>query len=190
MNLLKPTKLALLLTTGLFSAMALGLPSDKDQPIHIKSDTAEIDDAKGISIYRGNVNIDQGTINLKAEVVTIYNDEEGISKVIAVGKPAHYQQQNEIDEPMTHAYGDTINYFLANERIELRKNAKLEQQQNTFTGERIDYDMKHKVVNAYSQNTGGGTAASNQNTKSRVEMVIQPNKNKTKENAGDTAVDE
>ncbi|MCF7981443.1 MAG: lipopolysaccharide transport periplasmic protein LptA [Pseudomonadales bacterium] len=165
--------LALLVT--LTSTYSFALPSDKEQPIHIKSDTAEIDDAKGISIYRGNVNIDQGSINLTAEVVTIYNTKQGISKVIAVGNPAHYRQQSEIDEPLTHAFGDTINYFLTDERIELRKNAKLEQQQDYFTGDRIDYDMKNRVVNAYSDNTDA-----------RVNMVLQPKKNSSDQNDGET----
>jgi lipopolysaccharide export system protein LptA len=180
MSLLKSvnTPLLLLLAT-LISTPSYALPGDKEQPIHIKSDTAEIDDAKGISIYRGNVNIDQGSINLTAEVVTIYNNKEGISKVIAVGNPAHYRQQNEVDEPLTHAFGDTINYLLADERIELRKNAKLEQQQDYFTGDRIDYDMKNRIVNAYSDNTDNSDASS------RVNMVLQPKKNKTHTDAGD-----
>lgn len=180
MRLLKSVKIvSLLLAASLIAPPGYTLPSDKEQPIHIKSDTAEIDDAKGISIYRGNVNIEQGTINLKAEVVTIYNDENGISKVIAVGNPAHYRQQNEADEPLTHAFGNTINYFLTDERIELRKNAKLQQQQDSFTGDRIDYDIKNRKVNAYS-NDGGSS-----NRDSRVKMVLQPKKNKTKEEGGD-----
>lgn len=166
-----------LLAAWLLTPFVHALPSDKEQPIHIKSDTAEIDDAKGISIYRGNVNIDQGSMNLKAEVVTIYNDEEGISKVIAVGSPAHYRQQSEENEPFTHAFGNTINYFLADERIELRKNAKLQQEQDSFTGDRIDYDMKTRKVNAYSNQTSGND--------SRVQMVLQPKKNKTNPGNGD-----
>ncbi len=192
----RTSRLFLLSILGLVSLLgtaqsSFALPNDKNQPIHIKSDTAEIDDAKGISIYRGHVNIDQGSINLKAEVVTIYNDDDGISKVIATGKPAHYQQQHKTDEALMHAYGNTINYFLTDERIELRKNAKLEQEQNTFTGERIDYNMKLRVVNAYSSNTAAsekGTPTPPSN--SRVEMVIQPNKGKAKDDSGDSSGNE
>lgn len=181
---------ALVLLTGPYRS-GHALPNDKDQPIHIKSDTAEIDDARGISIYRGHVNIDQGSINLKAEVVTIYNDNNGISKVIATGSPAHYQQQNKPEEAMMHAYGNTINYFLTDQRIELRKNAKLEQEQNTFTGERIDYNMKLRVVNAYStSNPSSNKETSSPSGKSRVEMVIQPNKAKGKADSGDASANE
>lgn len=173
MNLLKFANSLLLL--ALLPSVSMALPNDKDQPIHIRSDSAEIDDAKGVSIYRGNVNIDQGSMNLTAEVVTIHNSKEGISKVIAQGNPAHYRQQNAINEPHTHAFGNTINYYIDDERIELRKNAKLEQEKDYFTGERIDYDIKNRMVNAYSNEAGGAPG------QSRVIMVLQPKKGKNPE---------
>jgi len=166
--LINKLRLLLITTWILLPGAIQALPSDKEQPIHIQSDNAEIDDGKGISIYRGNVNVDQGTMNLKADVVTVYNNEDGITKVIAVGDPAHYRQQTEADEPFTHAFGKTINYFISDERIELRENAKLQQSQDSFTGDRIDYDMRARKVNAYSNQRPGG--------KSRVEMVLQPKK--------------
>ena len=170
MTRLKQTSLCLLIGLFIFSPTAWSLPDDKNQPIHIKSDKAEIDDSKGISIYIGNVNLDQGTINLVADKVTIYSDENGISRITALGEPASFQQQQEENKPLMHAYGKTIDYFLSEERIELRKNAKLEQDQNIFTGESIDYDISQRKVNA-----SGGTSNNSKDT-SRVEMVIQPNK--------------
>ena len=70
-----------------------------------------------------------------------------------------------------HAFGNTIEYFVSEERIELKKQAKLEQEQNVFTGERIDYDIKRRVVNAY-----GGTQTNSSTDTPRVNLIIQPNK--------------
>ena len=165
---------------SLLPVICTALPDDRSQPIHIKSDTAEINDANGISIYRGKVTIDQGTINLKADTVTIYNSAEGISRLVAVGEPAHYQQQHNANEPLTHAFGNTIEYFLTDERITIVHSARLEQEQNSFAGDRIDYDMKRKVVNAYSD------SSSDSGENSRVEMVIQPNKTLIDSGSGDS----
>ena len=49
---------------------AHGLASDKDQPIEVEADSAELDDAKKISIYRGNVVVTQGTIRMTGDVMT------------------------------------------------------------------------------------------------------------------------
>ncbi len=168
LNQLLPTRLAIFWLL-LLPAMSMALPNDQSQPIHIKSDTAEIDDAKGISIYRGKVIIKQGTLHLTADTVTIYNKGKSISRLVAVGNPAHYKQQQKDNESLTHAFGKKIEYLLANERIIITDNARLEQEQNSFAGDRIDYDIKQKIVNAYSDNK------SSQGKPSRVEMVIQPN---------------
>ena len=154
----------------LLPTLCTALPDDHSQPIHIKSDTAELDDAKGISIYQGNVIVDQGTLNLEGDTVTIYSNAKGISKLVTTGKPAHYQQKHEENKPLTHAFGNTIEYFLTEKRITIAHGARLVQGQNSFAGDRIDYDIKREVVNAYSDNSA------HPDNPSRVEMVIQPNK--------------
>ncbi len=166
---LKPNRLLLLAGLALASSLAWSLPDDRNQPIRIKSDKAESDDSKGISIYQGNVDLVQGSIHLSADKVTIYSKDGGIIRITALGKPAHFQQTQKADDPPMHAYGNSIDYYLDEERIELRENARLEQEQNIFTGERINYDIKERVVNAE-----GGTDTQKQ--ESRVEMVIQPGK--------------
>lgn len=156
----------------LLSSLAVALPNDREQPIHISANSAEIDDSKGISIYRGKVNMTQGSIKLKAEQIIIHSDAQGISKLIATGAPAHFQQLPETDKQMMHAFGETIEYYIAEERIELKKQAKLEQEQNIFTGERIDYDIKQRLVNAY----GSGSKTRTTSDDTRVNLVIQPTK--------------
>ena len=173
MTLQKHLKLVTLLTSLFFVSVAgqsHALPDDRNQPIHISSDTAEIDDRTGRSVYRGKVLMSQGSIKLKADQVTIINDDNGISKLIAIGIPAHFQQLPELDKSITHAFGNRIEYFVADERIELIKQAKLEQEQNVFTGERIDYDMKNRVVNAYADKVTNPSK-----DKPRVNLIIQPN---------------
>jgi len=70
-----------------------------------------------------------------------------------------------------HAFGNTIEYFVSEQRIELKKQAKLEQEQNVFTGERIDYDIKRRIVNAYA-----GNQINSSSDTPRVNLIIQPNK--------------
>ena len=165
----KPFPLVLLCMT-ILSTNLWALSTDKDQPIHIQSNQATIDDSKGIAVYEGAVNVEQGSIKLQADKVTVYNDANGISKIIAQGKPAHYQQQREASSPLTHAYGNKIDYRVRDEFIQILENARLEEKDNSFSGERIDYDMKRRTVNAYSDQSG-----KNSDTGNRIEIIMQPN---------------
>ncbi|MCA1804165.1 MAG: hypothetical protein LC646_02110 [Xanthomonadaceae bacterium] len=64
------------------------LSSDREQPMYIESDQAELDDQKGISIYIGNVRVTQGTLVLTGEHMTVYQDGANLDRVILLGKPA------------------------------------------------------------------------------------------------------
>ena len=54
--------LPLLISLGLAAASptSWALPSDRDQPIRVQADSAELDDKQGVAVYRGAVVITQG----------------------------------------------------------------------------------------------------------------------------------
>lgn len=171
LKLIKVYGLCLAFLPALVPTTASALPSDRNEPIHISSDTAEVDDKSGNSIYRGKVKMVQGSINLEGDQITIFSNANGVTRLVAIGTPAHFQQQSEVGAELTHAYGNTIEYFVTDERMKLKKKARLEQENNVFTGEHIDYDMKKRLVNAY----GGGQSSTKDQTP-RVNMIIQPAK--------------
>ena len=153
------------------SAPLWALASDKDQPIHISSDSAERNEKKGITTYTGSVQMEQGTLRIDADKVVIHSVNNEISKIVATGKPAEYRQKPSPQKQMVIAKGDTIEYRLDAEKLYLINNASLRQNDGTLmTGKRIDYDIKESLVKAESSNT---------NTKNdRIHMVIQPKRDK------------
>ncbi|MDH4557612.1 lipopolysaccharide transport periplasmic protein LptA [Pseudomonas sp. BN417] len=170
--------LPLLLSLGvaLGSATAWALPTDREQPIRVQADSAELDDKQGVAVYRGNVVITQGTLKITGDTVTITQDANGDIEVFtSVGKPAYYEQQPAVDKQIVKAYGLTIQYFAANERIILLDQAKVVQEGNTFEGEKIVYDTQRQIVNA-----GRATGANVSTPRPRIDMVIQPKKKEQK----------
>ena len=76
---------------GLLSSVAaLALPEDRDQAIYIQSDRAERDERKGTTVYTGDVEIDQGSLHISAERVTIRSTDDEVSASAATEdrKPA------------------------------------------------------------------------------------------------------
>jgi lipopolysaccharide export system protein LptA len=155
------------LLTVLLPLPAAALPEDKQQPIQISADSAELDERAGVSTYLGTVKVQQGSLRIDGDKVTIHSDSNGVTLMIAIGKPAHFQQKQQPDQTITHAYAEHLEYQVASGRVILTDNAQLLQDGDTFTGQRIIYDIDKAVVNAF-----GGQ----QNDNGRVNMVIQPKK--------------
>lgn len=172
MRFVKTLPLLLSLGATLGSASAWALPSDRDQPIRVQADSAELDDKQGVAVYRGDVVITQGTLKITGDTVTITQTAQGdIDVFTSVGKPAYYEQKPSPDKQIVKAYGLTIQYFAANERIVLIDQAKVVQEGNTFEGEKIVYDTQRQIVNA-----GRASGAEVTTPRPRVDMVIQPRK--------------
>ena len=142
---------------------ALALPEDRDQPIRITADQALRDEKQGFTVYSGNVNMDQGTLHIDADRITVYHMEEEADRIVAEGSPAHLQQQPEPEKPLVHAEARVIEYFKAEDRVQLRQAAKIEQEGSIVTGDTIDYFITEQLVRADSDQADTG---------SRVEVVI------------------
>jgi lipopolysaccharide export system protein LptA len=152
---------------GFASGVAVALPEDSEQPIHITTDEALRDEKTGRTVYQGNVELVQGTIRITADRITFYRvDQEG-DKIVAEGSPARMQQQPDPDSALMHARGDVIEYYRSEERVHLRQNAQVEQDGSTVRGDRIDYFINQQLVKA---------AADESDTSRRVEVVIPPHK--------------
>jgi len=100
--------------------------------------------------------------------VTVFSDANQVDKIVCVGKPAHYQQRPNLEDGLVFASGNTIEYYLASDKIFLLKNASLEQNGTTITGDKINYDLRAEVVKA----------SAGDNTRQRIQMVIPPSNQK------------
>ncbi|WP_428608117.1 lipopolysaccharide transport periplasmic protein LptA [Sedimenticola sp.] len=148
----------MLILPGLTSA----LQSDKDQPIYIEADGVDIDDRSGISTYKGNVVLTQGSIILKADKVTVTQRKEQNDQIEAVGNPVTFQQDTEGDKGTIKGRAKKAEYFANSEIINMTGDAVLTQGKDTFKSDRIIYDRARAVVKA-------GTSAKG---KERVKVTI------------------
>ena len=155
---------ALVLLLLLSAGLAHALPDDRDQPIHISADKALRDEKKGFTVYSGNVQMSQGSMELEADVLTIYHISDEADKIVAEGKPAKMRQQPELDKGVVHAHADVIEYFRSEERVHLQSNARIEQDGALVTGDAIDYFILEQLFEAESDPEEG-----------QVIVIIPPN---------------
>lgn len=156
------TGLAIGLLLVLSSAVAV---EPQPQPIFIESDSLKIDDAKGISLYQGNVVFRQGPDSLKADELVIYAEQrQEVKKIVATGKPARFDHESELAEERSWGEAEKIVYQAQTSRVVLSGGASFQQGDNQFSGNRIEYDADKKLVKAGKNGAGEG----------RVQIVIHP----------------
>ena len=146
------------------SGPVVALSSDRNQPMYIEADRADIDDKTGVSVYRGNVKITQGTLQLTAEELTVHSKDGEIVKAIAVGQPATFRQRPDGKAQDVEAESLRMEYFAAEQKITLLNKAEVRQAGDTFRSDKIHYDIAKDVVNA------GGSGSPGE----RVRITIQP----------------
>ena len=151
------------LVFSVISATSVALPDDREQPIRITADQALRDEKQGFTEYTGNVRMDQGSMHIEADKITIYHVDEDADKIVAEGAPAHMQQRPEVNKGLMHARANIIEYYKAEDRVHLRDNAQVEQDGSTVAGDTIDYFITEQLVRADSNQA---------ETSSRVEVVI------------------
>lgn len=143
--------LVLLAASVLSVPMALGLPNDREQPIHITADKAVRDEKKGVTIYSGNVQMRQGSMELEADSLTIFHDEENADQIVARGAPAKMRQRPELEAAVVHAHADKITYFKLEDRVLLQSEARIERDGDLVTGDSIDYLIGQQLITAEAE---------------------------------------
>ncbi|MGH1440995.1 MAG: lipopolysaccharide transport periplasmic protein LptA [Cellvibrionaceae bacterium] len=169
-----PSKITIWLTSllapaivFLFSLPAHSLPEDSQQPILISSNSAVKDDKRGLTIYKGDVDIKQGSLNIKADKVTIYSVSEEVTKIIAEGQPASFKQKPEPNKGDVLAKANTIEYRVLQKKITLTEDASLDQDGSSITGNKINYDITAARIEAAGNKQEGDNGG-------RVNVVIPP----------------
>lgn len=152
------------------SSLAIALPDDNKQPIHITANSTTYNYKTGSTIYEGNVRIDQGTTTLTADrVITNKNNQNQIEEAIAYGTDplAEYSTVQKKDEPPLHAKAKTIKFYPLKAMVVLEEDVTVSQGKNSFQGPVITYNIKDQIVTAPASKVGRST------------IIIQPDQIKS-----------
>ncbi|MCY4014220.1 MAG: lipopolysaccharide transport periplasmic protein LptA [Gammaproteobacteria bacterium] len=128
------------------------LPEDSEQPIEIRADQAR-SEPDGTSVLTGDVRIDQGTLSLAADRVTVATREKRLHKIVAEGDgdtPVRFRQQIRTDEPFANGHANHIDYAVTEQRLALKGDAFLSVGDREFEGDLITWDIEDGRVDARS----------------------------------------
>lgn len=140
----------------------LALPGDADQEIRIQADSWDADRRSGRAVYRGNVVVTSGGLELRGDELILRFDDGALVGATITGGPATLVQQHEGDRAATSAQAGILDYDALAAVIRLRGTARVLQGGDEFASEEIRYDVRQERVVA------GGDPGS------RIEVIIQP----------------
>ena len=154
-------------------SLAFALPSDREQPINIEADHAQLDDKAGITQYKGRAILTQGSLRIEGDIITFYYDEDkNLKKAVAEGKLAKYKQLHKENEPPVRAKAVQMEYYAQSQKVFLLGQGEIWQDGDKMTGDRIEYDITDNVANVKSGPVKIGDKV--EQSKGRVHIIIQP----------------
>jgi lipopolysaccharide export system protein LptA len=146
---------------------ACALEGDQQQPVYIEADSVELDDIQDTSVYTGNVQIDQGSMRILADQVTVKHKEDRHPRfIVAVGNPVRYRQDVEGEKGEVHGRAQRMEYDADKDELTLIDQAELTQATDRFASDRIVYDRARSQVKAGTSAQGSG----------RVKITFTPEK--------------
>jgi lipopolysaccharide export system protein LptA len=167
-------KSAVALVLVVFATAAHALNADKDEPIEVEADSAELDDMKKISVYRGNVIVTQGTIRMTGDLMTVHQTEDGdLDTLVLEGKPATYRQLPEKSQVYDEARAQRMEYYELRNFVILIREAVVTQEGLKFSGDRIEYDTAQSKVKAWSAPAAPDAETKPAGTGERVKIIIK-----------------
>jgi len=163
MKRLTDINLGLLLVCWLLTTPALSADKTQREPVTIEADSAVFDERQGQSVYTGHVVITQGGMQIRADEVTVYIEQNELKRIVARGEPVRFRRQRTGEEEIL-GEARRLDYRADDEQLLLQDQAWLTQGGNRFSGQRIEYDIPRERVSAAQGKDGS----------QRVRVTIQP----------------
>ena len=152
--------------------------ADRDKPLTVDADRMEYDDIKQVGTFTGKVVLTKGTILIRADRLTVRQDEDGFQHGTAWGAPATFRQKREGIGEWVEGHGRRIDYDGRRDSVRLQDQAMI---RRTDGGKVLDEIHGNDIVyesgtEIFTVRGSDGRTPTASNPSGRVRMVIQPRK--------------
>ena len=144
--------------------------ADREKPINLEADRVTIDDAKQLAVFEGNVQLTQGTLQIRGDRMEVRQDKEGFKQGTTWGNPASFRQKREGYDEYIEGWAERIEYDGRAETMQMFNRAQLKRGQDEVRGNYISYDARTE----FFQVVGAAKTAGADGPGGRVRAVIQP----------------
>lgn len=150
-----------LLLFGLLSAGMASADAPRSQAIKIDSDRWELDQRQGTARYSGSVTVTHAGLRLDAEVVTAFQDNAGLDRIVAEGEPVRVEYQGASGTLLTGRC-ERLTYRVGEARLLFEGRVHVRRAGDQLQADTLRYDLATETAQA----EGGPTEG-------RVRMIIE-----------------
>ena len=145
--------------TSLFLTVLLAMPlcahaveSERRLPVNLRADRIDVDQKRGISLYRGHVVFSQGTLRLTAARAEVQNRANDIETVTAEGKPVTFRHRPEGLAEFIEGEAGRAVYHAPTRRVDLYGEVQVKRGRDLFRSAVLHYDIENQSMIAESAN--------------------------------------
>ncbi len=155
--------LSMIFLAALLPLQLTAAPNDKSHPIEVEADALEVRDNDNISIYTGNVSLQQGSLLIGADRLVIhFNAAKELELMEMTGNPATFRQLNGAGREML-GEAEKLDYREPDSLLVLTGNARFSSNGDIIESSTISINTETDLIEA-----------SNTEPDKRVRMTIQP----------------
>ncbi len=142
----------------------------QEKRLTVQSDTIRYHADNGNSVFEGNVVVNRGRLNLWADRVELFQNQQDSDYIIADGSPVRYIERSEDGSIITQGKSNQSIYRYDEDEIQLTGNVEFESDGNILRAHQVIYNTESREVQAFSN---GGSDSSG--GKQRTTVIIDDN---------------
>ena len=155
----------------LFALPAAAEKTDREKPIRYSANSLDGNQTEGSVILNGKVEVQQGTILLRADRVILKQQADGSYNATATGKPVTFRQKMDDSDEYVDAQALRIEYLGSKDLVELYEQGWIKRGKDEVRGSFLTYNSSNGQFAGRGSWPPAGTAP---NPDGRVVGVIQP----------------
>ncbi len=143
--------------------------ADRSKPANIEADSVQMDDLHKTSLYQGDVILQQGTLMVRADKMTVNQDADGFNQATAYGNPVYFRQKQDGSDEYLEGWADRVDMDNRKNTILMTGNARLKKGADEMHASSMLYNTATQQFWAKRSETSPTQSGSN-----RVRTAIFP----------------
>lgn len=131
---------------------ALAVDNERQLPVNLRADRIDIDQKKGLSLYRGHVLFSQGTLRLTAARAEVQNRANVIETVTAEGQPVTFRHRPEGLTEFIEGEASRAVYHALTRQVDLYGMVQVQRGRDLFRSAVLHYDIENQSMIGESAN--------------------------------------
>jgi lipopolysaccharide export system protein LptA len=131
---------------------ALASDNQRQLPVNLRADRIDIDQKKGLSVYRGHVIFNQGTLRLTAARAEVQSRASVVETVSAEGNPVTFRHLPEGQVDFINGEANRAVYHALTRLVDLYGEVQIQRGRDLLRSAVLHYDIENQSMVAESAN--------------------------------------